>query len=414
MGVKIFRGDVQPVPQVDSVTVGGTYADGQQYVATTNTKTVSYTSVTGDTNITVAAALLAALGQSTIPPEFGELTYAADATNNLKINVTGPTDGTPFTLTSAATGTGTLVRASVTSPTGPNWWVAANFDTGTIPVGADDVYLQGGTSIKYGMAQSAVTLNSLNIPASYVGTIGLPRINKNGYFEYRARYLAISATTANIGYDQGPGSSQMRIDFGTNAVTLNIKKMAGSAEAGLPALIVQGTHASNLVNHYKGTFGYGIEAGTTGQFPTVNIGSAGQASNDANFLAGTLASSITTLTQTGGVAVVNCNVTTWTKTNGGTSTNQGAATIGTITQDGVGTHVFNSSGTITTGKFRGQGSILDCSQDDRAKAITTLTVTGGAVLNDPGKVITSLSYATDKASLAVSNLGDSPMTIARS
>src|ERR1700736_2287329 len=116
MATPRWRGDAPAVKQVNTATVGGTAAGGQVYTVTINGKTVSYTAAGGDTNNTIAGALQALLAASTIP-EFQEVAWTV-ATN--VITGTSAVAGRPFTNTSSATGTGTLVRATTTASSGPN------------------------------------------------------------------------------------------------------------------------------------------------------------------------------------------------------------------------------------------------------------------------------------------------------
>src|SRR5262245_47220947 len=114
MATRRWRGDAPKTAQVNTVTVGGTAANGQVYSVTINAKLVAYTANGSDTNNTIAAALKALLAASVIP-EFAEVTWTV-ATN--VITGTAKTAGRPFVNTSAATGTGTLVTATATANSG--------------------------------------------------------------------------------------------------------------------------------------------------------------------------------------------------------------------------------------------------------------------------------------------------------
>lgn len=114
MSSKVWRGDAPAVSQVNTITVGGTAAAGQQYAVTINGKSVPYSASNTDTNSTIAAALQALLAACTIP-EFQEVTWTAV---NAVITGTAANPGVPFTQTSSATGTGTLTtQAGVAAPT---------------------------------------------------------------------------------------------------------------------------------------------------------------------------------------------------------------------------------------------------------------------------------------------------------
>ncbi len=193
-----WTGRAQAVAQSNLVTIGGAAANAQVYTLTINGKTVTYTATGTDTNATITTALLAALQLSTIPPEFQEISWAAGSTTTT-ITGTARTPGKPFTCTTAATGTGTLVSSVLSLNSGPNVIdLAANWSTGAVPVNGDDVVLEASNvSLLYDLGNlSSVTLASLTINASFTGAIGLPETNTDStaYLEYRAQYWQIKAT----------------------------------------------------------------------------------------------------------------------------------------------------------------------------------------------------------------------------
>lgn len=96
--------------QVNTLVLSGTIATSQYYAVAINGKTVSYTALNTDTNALATAALLANLQASTIP-EFLEVSWAAGV-NSTTITGTAQAVGMPFTQTSSATGTGTLVTTA--------------------------------------------------------------------------------------------------------------------------------------------------------------------------------------------------------------------------------------------------------------------------------------------------------------
>jgi hypothetical protein len=511
MASNYFRGDAQDVAQVQTHTVAGTAAAAQVYTLTANRKEISYTADGADTNTTIAAALRELLAASTIP-EFKLATWTV-STN--VITATASTPGRPFTVTSAATGTGTLVASVTTASKGHwHWDDADNWSAGWIPQGAcsapvqsvpsaasggslsngttyywvitainangettasnernlaitspnltavlswaqvsgatgykiyrststgsygatslvttissgstltyndtgaaltsgtpavsntavgDDVFIENvSTDILYGIDQNAIALVSLNIGASFTGKIGLKDQAAEGYTEYLEKSLKIRPGTLNIGYGVGPCSQFIRIDTGTAAAaTVNVFGTGSPTDQISKALLLQGSHASNVLNTTQGSIGCAMYAGETSNYPTVRVGSESQPATDVDIFGGTGAS-WTTITQIGGNVEVNSNVTTWTK-YGGTSVNYRTSTIGTLTQEGQGSHSWQSTGTITTGTFRGAGSYLDSSRDIRGKTITNSTFIGGAYFIDPSKSMTFTNpFTTDAASL---------------
>lgn len=114
MSTNLWLGSAPAVAQVNTITVGGTPASGQQYAVTINGKSVTYTATGGDTNITIATALQLLLAASAID-EFNDATWTNPS--NAVILGTSRTAGQPFTSTSSATGTGTLAtQAGIATP----------------------------------------------------------------------------------------------------------------------------------------------------------------------------------------------------------------------------------------------------------------------------------------------------------
>jgi hypothetical protein len=397
MASNYFRGDAQDVAQVTTLTIGGTAANGQVYTVTANRKEISYTADGSDTNTTIAESLLELLTASSIP----EFQLATFTQSGAVITATASTAGRPFVFTSGATGTGTFVTATTTASKGHwHWDDPDNWSAGTIPAATEDIFIENvSTDILYGIDQNGVALATLNIGASFTGKIGLKDQAAEGYTEYLEKSLKIRPGTLNIGYGVGPCSQFIRIDTGTAAaVTINVFGTGSPTDQISKALMLQGSHASNVLNTTQGSIGCAMYAGETSNFPTVRVGSESQPATDVDIFGGTGAS-WTTITQIGGNVEVNSNVTTWTK-YGGTSANYRTSTIGTITQEGQGSHSWQSTGTITTGTFRGAGSYLDSSRDIRGKTITNATFIGGAYFIDPSKSMTFTNpFTTDAASL---------------
>lgn len=165
----------------------------------------------------------------------------------------------------------TLTLTITVSSKGPNdWSVAENWidpDTGNsgVPVTGDDVFIEDGRSdILYGLDQSAVTLNSVKLNSRYAGSIGLPRRNPAGYWEYRDIDLQIGITTLIVGYGNGSGSPRTNIDLGAVQSDIEILNTGGSAEAGVPAVLLKGTHVLNSMLVIEGDVGFAFRAGEAG------------------------------------------------------------------------------------------------------------------------------------------------------
>ncbi len=381
MGTLLWRGDAPAVAQVSTATITGDDAT-TTYKITINGKVVSVLGTGSGVNAT-ASALKAALASSTIP-EFQEVTWTVSTAT---ITGTAATPGVPFTATSSVSGgAGTIGAVSTTAGQGPNdWSVAANWSTGVIPANGDDVYIQNSTSpILYGLAQSGVALNSINGDSTFTGTGGLPRYNPNGYLEYRPTYLAIGASTANLGTNPGAGagSGRFKIDFGSGATVVNVFGTGSPADPGLPALIIKGTNITSL-NCQSGSIGVAIEAGNVSTITTVRIGWISSQATDVNLTLGA-GCTLTTIDQEGGFLTLNSTVATLINF-GGTASVFGSGTITTLDVEEGGTVNYWSSGTITTATG-GYGSTLNFDGDRRTKIVTNMTLYG--TLNDRAHVVT--------------------------
>lgn len=385
MANQLWRGDATAVAQVATVTVTA-FDVTTIYSININGKLVSVLGITSAAG--TAAALQTALAASGIL-EFLEVTWTYPGSGAV-ITGTAATAGVPFTATSSVSGgTGTIgaVTTTVTS-TGPNDWnTASNWSTGTVPVNADVAWLQNSaSSILYGLAQSGVTLTAINQDSTFTGTVGLPRNNLSGYVEYRPTYLAIGVTTLNVGTNPGIGAGcgRFKINLGSVQSAINIFSTGSQADAGLPAIILKGTHASNVLVALQGTIGVAIEAGDVSTILTVQVGFQRSQQTDVTLTLGT-GCTLTTISQYGGVVYAASNVTTW-NCYDGTAWFTGSATLTTLDIEEGGTFYYQSSGTLTTGTV-GVGCTLDYSRDPRLKTITNVTVYGTYI--DSNKIVTN-------------------------
>ena len=388
MATQRWRGDAAAVAQVNTITPASVTV-GNIFTVTINGKSVSFTA-TAATVANVTAGLSAACNASTYP-EFTEITFT-DATT--KINATADTAGKPFTQTSsAAQGTGSagmsLTTATATASAGPNdWSTAANWSSGSVPVSTDDVFIQNSAvSIKYGLDQSAVTLASLTIDASFTGYVGLLRTNidnsAGSYIEYRDTYLKVSATTITIGRGTGTGSGLLRLNTGTAQTTGQVLLTGTSVETDLPALCWIGTHASGAWTISKGTMGIAVQAGEVATVATLRVGYISNVSSDATVRCGS-GTTLTTITKNGGSLTIASNSTTVTQDDG-TLTVLGG-TVTTLNVNG-GTVYYQGTGTLTTASVR-SGGVLDFGTDIRARTVTNCYSYYGSSVKDPNKTVT--------------------------
>lgn len=370
-------GGSQAIAQITTATP--TASNNATYTLTINGKDAAYTADASATVAEITAGLLAAV-QDLTDAEWAEVTTTDETT---LVQMVAVTDGKPFTVSGAATA-GSLTVSTTTNSKGPNHWDdAENWSGGAIPVNSDDVNFENlAVDYLYGIDQNAVTLTSLNIKASYTGSIGLP--NYGNYAEYREKYLKIGATTCNIGVGDGQGSGRIKINFGSVQTAVNVWRTASPLEQGLPAVMLVGTHASNVLNVYRGSVGVALESGQTSTIATLRVGYMTSVDTDANVRLGS-GVTLTTIEKSGGFLEINSAFTTLNHSAGETVIHgSGAAT--TINLDG-GYIRYNSSGTITTLTISG-GATIDFSGDMRAKTVTNCTILRGGRFIDPYGVVT--------------------------
>jgi hypothetical protein len=410
MSVNRWRGDAIPQAQTETFTVGSSTA-GQTFGVTINGKTLSYTAVSGDTVATVTNGLQAVLSASSAPAEFQEVTWTSDGVS--AVTATAATPGVPFV--TATAGTGTLTKATVTASSGPSHAdAAANWTLGALPTTGDDVLIDGGADLLYGLQNlTAAAYNSLRVQASFTGNIGLPvwhnsgggfTSSGSGYYEYRTRQWSLhTAVPVTIGEGSGAGPKLVNLAVAT-ALDLVVLKTGTPTSAGgavaTPAVNVSGCSSGTL----------SIAAGSVGIAADDNslAATVGTASMTGGTLTVGVGATVTTLNQDAGTVNAYGAVATLTLNSGTYTQYDGSLT--TVTANG-GTVDYRIGGTITSATFQNQGgsqntATLECANDPRAKTITAGSFTGGAVLHDPFKTTTWTSAQTwDAPSLAASSLG---------
>ncbi|TWT30722.1 autotransporter outer membrane beta-barrel domain-containing protein [Blastopirellula retiformator] len=177
----------------------------------------------------------------------------------------------------------TLTISSLTTPTGPHHWSEPeNWDQNSVPVNGSDVRIENtDSSILYGLGQSAVTLDSLDVRASFTGSIGLPNYNEAGFYEYLPTHLAVGATVASIGKGEGSGSSLVRLDTSSAQTAVTVHSTGGTSSTNGYAVEWVGTNASNTMVVYKGSVGVAIDAGDVAVLDSLNVSFVDSRDSDA-------------------------------------------------------------------------------------------------------------------------------------
>lgn len=393
------------VAQVNTYTFGGTWESSDVINITIGQKTAS-TTATSTTIATIVTALKSFFNNldEDLYPEFAKIT-AED--NTADFVLTADDEGVPFTCTISTTETGggaadaqtidggtSSTGVATTANSGDrNWDTAKNWSTGAAPADTNDLYIDIAEGpILYGISAADTELASFNLSAKFRDDIGLPVVNEDGYYEYRDTYLRVDATTVNIGYAEGPGSRRIKLDLGaTDASTVNVYKTGTPVEDGVPAFLLKGAHASNLLNIISGSVGVGFFPGETANFPTIRVGNDGNPATDASLFLGAGVSTITTLHQFGGAIISNAPVTTWNLRDDATATMYAGA-IGTLNVYS-GVVQYKSTATITALVIH-PGAVVDFSRDPRARACAAITMYKGATLLDPHVTISGTPALT--------------------
>lgn len=407
------------IAQVETYTFTAPSGVGNTYNATINGKTVTYTSVSGDTAATAAAGLYALLAASDIP-ELGEITFANPST--AVVTATASVAGTPFanvtingvsgqglvlsTGNGLANGIATVHTQANSSPSDvydPQNWLRVNLSATPpskvrqLPQNGDDVVVANtGVPMLWNLDRlDTVQFASYQRWQSFTGTIGLPENNPNGYTEWRATYLRFSGPQGSVpaggltmvlGYDSGGGSgpSRERYDAGSQQVTLNI--LAAGSPADEYGVRFLGQHTANTFTLLGGvSLGVAMLPGEKANLTTSSLdgGATLGIGPNVTWTAGS------TLTMLGGSAVLNSAPATLAASNGAqVRVTTDGLTWAAITAQGGTSLTFLAGGTITALTLT-TGSVLDKSGDIRALTITNSTIDGDTCqVIDPLNTIT--------------------------
>lgn len=397
MATKQWTGNAVAVKDVWTITPGGTIASGSTFTLSINGKSIVYTS-TGSTVAGVTAGI-AALWNNTEtppPPEFREL-VAVD--NTTSVTLTGRLEGRPHTVGAAAGGSGSpSVSISNTTPaTGPNFIsAAANWSDNAAPANSDVLVIDSGTiPILYGFdALDALTGVTVRILEGYQGVeIGLPNDNNDGdyYFEYRTKELTLDGGTIEVNCST---LQRLRVNTQSTAATYRIINTGQRLDALVPVVLITGNHSSNTIDVTRGDVAIAFYPGQTSQFPTVRMAFANNQASDSQVFIGPDCT-LTTISKTGGILTTNSNVTTLSQQPNGGTMRVEAGAVTTLNVDG-GTCIYNSTGTLGTGRVSNEG-FLDFDQDSRPKTVTNPVELFGdrARVRDSRKVVNSGALVVD-------------------
>lgn len=395
MATRRWRGGAAAEAQVQTYAFGGTWEADDLIRITIGAKVYDFTAGS-TTTATVVSNLVTSFNalDSTLFPEFASITASASTTTFI---LTADDEGVPFVATltpleangggadaQTIEGAGTATTGtSSNAATGPNHWDnAQNWKETTVPTTGDDVYVDEGPSIKYGLDQNGVTLSTLTIGPNFPSSseIGLPaQTNPNspdsGYPEYRDQRLKIGATTTSV----ETSSRRIRLDLSPATTTVIVRNTGQPQNATDDALDLKATTTAN-VHILKGYVGINNQFGDSGTIADLNVSFRTSQSSDAVVRCG-LGCTTTNLDMSGGDVLLLNGATTITKYDGTLTISAGAVTTltnrgGVVYHDGVGTiTTLNNLATFIRRGFR-------------AGTITTANLYAGSTTSDRNNTIT--------------------------
>lgn len=378
--------------QLDEMTVASSTV-GHTFVSTVGVKAITYIAVTGDTTVTIAAAILALLQAST-EGEFAELTFAEGSTTS-KITATGPDDGAPFVLT--VSGTGTYTTTTLTAALSPSdLGDVLNYSTGALPSAADTLVIEDtAADFKYnGAALAGIALASVIRRATHTGRLGLLTQNPRGYVEYRTSDVSLDSVLILIETAQGDAASQVRINSINTACTFTVTG-AGQAAVGAEVVEVRGLVAASIVRAAGGSVAVAPLAGQVATVATLLAENAAvRFGNGVTFATGTL---------------VNCQSrissswsTSLTMLSGGTCEVLGSAggpASGTLVY--AGTMQWKSTGSPGNSPVIGPGGTFDLTEAPAALTVGgTVSLSPGGTWLDPAGRVATYALKLDKCKLS--------------
>lgn len=416
MSTRTWLGRAVPIPQVSILTLGGTWLQNDTITLTQNGKALTLTVGATVTIPTILDNLLIMMtGSGTLGSgysvtaygntvgEYAQLTYTEDGST--KLTMTGPTDGRPFTVATTKSSTSGTVSDSTTSGTGTGPHAADDADNwsgDTNPVTGDDLVFDGSSDSDclYNLDQLAIQPNSLVRTMGYTGKIGLPKVNSTNtslpFDEYLVDYLTFAndantnTTTVTIGDGEGAGSTRTKINFADCTVlTVNIlgTGQRDSETPGVPALLLQSTDGSAVINLSRGDVGGAFYEGESFDPATINIGYIDNPDTDSALVLGNDADiANATIVISGGTLETNSANGSGTITiNAGTVTLKAGAHASIVVNAGV--CYYRSSGALSAAIVRG-GAALDFSRDLQARIVSACVAYAGARISDPNKTVT--------------------------
>jgi hypothetical protein len=413
------------VAQVETYTFSAPAGIGSTYTATINGKSVTYTSISGDTAATAATGLYALLIVSTIP-ELGEVTFAN--VSNAVVTATALVAGTPFANVTVggvsgqglvmSTGGGlsngiatahTQVNTSPSDVNDAQNWLRVNTGllvptkTRALPVNGDNVVVANTTVPMLWNLDLLINVQFATYTRwqNFTGTIGLPENNPNGYAEWRATYFCFSGPQGSVpaggltmvlGYNSGSGAGPTRERYNVGSQQATVQALAAGLATDEWGIRFLGVHTANTFTALGGVkLGVAMLPGEVSQLSSCTV----DGGSTIGIGAGVAWTAGSTLTVNGGAAIINAAPATLALSNSAQATIAAdQLTWATITTQSNCTLTWLAGGIVTSLTMT-VSCTLDKSQDARALTITNHTIDGDTcTINDPLNTITFTNAGT--------------------
>lgn len=388
MSLRTFIGGAPLVKKVVTIVAGGTIAATDTFAVTIGAITFTFTATTTTPEHVHTGLYDLIIDSQELGGSQGWANLTVEDNGAAGLVLTANNPGEDFTVSVLATDVSggadpTLTATVTTANSGPEVAnIAPNYSGAAVPVDSDTVAFEGKHFARYGLDQSSVTPERIDV-RDFFGHVGLPPTNQlGGYPEYREQYAKWGAAgdgvTVDINVYDTNRSGLIRFNINDAQGIVSVYGTGPRDYQEVPAFCFLGSHADNVVNFIAGNCGIATEPGETATAKTVRIG------RDAVVELGEGAS-ITNCDSEGGTVTLYCDVANYTAFAGNSLLidDPDITTLLKVLSDA--TVTINGGPTIAKLVLLGK---LDMSKDVRPVTITNCDIYAGAEVFDPRGRIT--------------------------
>jgi hypothetical protein len=278
MATRRYLGHAANTQQVDTITIANTWAQNDTVTLTIDNIDVVITIGTLVTTAQVATTIKQVFNGETLTDtsasytpnsgvqSIGQFTEMTASVSGSVVSLTANVAGKPFTLsvTESTAGDGTATEATSITAVGKYHFSAQDNHSGnTVPVDNDTIVFDlGSVGPLYGLTPT-IQPAAVYVMQSFTGPVGLPEQNIDNatypYADYRTKDLTFDDNSVtcsyHIGQGEGQGSSRIRFNAGAGQSKFYVYASGSREVAGVPVVLLSGTHASNELNNYDGDVG---------------------------------------------------------------------------------------------------------------------------------------------------------------